>query len=167
MSQKYYNQLDEADRPGSTTSPEMRAHSARPGKKDKNGDTVYTTEQFHKNECDVNQIISKYDRTGLISHISRFEGKFGDTTEADFKTAMDLVTRSQTMFMELPNHIRKRFKNSAKDLLKFMEDPDNRQEAITLGIIQADWTEETDGLGEHVKVGENVIIEPETPNVSE
>lgn len=37
-----------------------------------------------------------------------------------------------------------------------MEDPSNRDEAIELGLIDKNWTENTDGLGEHVPEGQNV-----------
>lgn len=138
------------------TKKEMRDWCKRPGKMDEDGNPIYFTEQHHKKECDVNEIIRKYDKTGLISHVSRFEGQFGDLTQMDFKEAQDLIINSKRMFDELPSKIRKRFDNDPGELLKFMENPDNRQEAIELGIIQKEWTEETDGLGEHVKVGENV-----------
>ena len=46
--------------------------------------------------------------------------------------------------------------NMEGELLHFMENPENRQEAIELGLINQAWTEETDGLGEHVKEGDNI-----------
>ena len=133
------------------TSPEMRFFCSRPGRVDGDGNPLYTTEQSHKKECDVNEIIKKYDRTGLINHVAKFEAKFGDLRGVDFKNAMDLVTRSQAMFDGLPSEIRSRFNNSPQFLLQFMEDPKNRPEAIELGLISPEWTEDTDGLGEHIK----------------
>jgi len=37
-----------------------------------------------------------------------------------------------------------------------MEHEENREEAIKLGLINSNWTDETDGLGEHVEIGDNV-----------
>lgn len=144
---------------------DMRLFCQRPGKTDENGKILYYTEQHHKAECDVNRIIKKYDKTGLISHISRFEAKFGDLRGVDFKNAMDLVTRASSDFNDLPSDIRKRFSNSPENFLTFMEDSGNREEAISLGLIRGDWTDETDGLGEHVDVGGNV--KKPTENVPE
>lgn len=143
-----------------TTTPEMRIFCQRPGKRDENGNIQYFTEQAHKDTCDVNKIIQKYDKTGLISHVSKIEAQFGDMTGADFKAMQDKVANATSMFNELPSEIRNRFKNNPYGLLKFMENPDNRAEAIKLGIINPDWTPETDGLGEHVKLNENVKKKP-------
>lgn len=139
----------------SPTSPEMRLQCQRPGKKKEDGTPLYFTEQHHKKECDVNLIIQKYDKTGLIQHISKFEGKFGDMTGLDFTTAQQQVANALSMFEELPANIKKRFKQSPAALLEFMENPANRDEAIKLGLIDHRWTEDSDGLGEHVETGKN------------
>lgn len=142
-----------------TTTPEMRELCQRPGRHDEHGNIIYFTEQAHKDACDVNKIIRKYDKTGLISHISKIEGQFGDVSGEDFKSMQDTIVRAQQMFDQLPSEIRVKFQNSPQTLLAFMDDPNNRQEAIDLGLIRADWTEATDGLGEHVKEGENITKE--------
>lgn len=138
------------------TKKDMKEWCKRPGRKDEKGKNIYRTEQAHKKETDINQIIAKYDKTGLITHVSRFEAKFGDLTGDDFKSMMDKVTNANSMFEQLPATIKNEFQNSPEKLLRFMENPDNRQRAIELGLINPEWTEETDGLGEHVKEGENV-----------
>lgn len=155
MSKEYReNYVNEEE--DSITSYEMREHCQRPGKIDKDGNVEYFTEQSHKSECDVNKIIRKYDKNGLINHVSKIEAQFGDVSGIEFKSAQDKVIAAKAMFNELPSDIRKRFENNPASLLTFMDDADNRQEAIELGIINPDWTEATDGMGEHVKAGENV-----------
>lgn len=130
---------------------EMRAWSLRPGRKDEHGAIQYTTQQQHKDECDINNIIRKYDKTGLIKHVARFEAKFGDFTGLDFRQMQQTVIDAKNQFAQLPMEIRKRFDNNPEKLIEFMEHPENRDEAIKLGLIDANWTPETDGLGEHVK----------------
>lgn len=139
----------------STTSPEMRVLCQRPGKHDEDGHPIYFTEQAHKNECDINHILMKYDKTGLITNISRFKGTFGDISGADFKTMQDKIASAKSMFEQLPPDIRKRFDNKPHELLTFMDNPDNRNEAIKLGLIRKEWSVETDGIGEHIKDGEH------------
>lgn len=134
-----------------TTSQMMREHCQRPGTRDEDGKIVYFTEQHHKKECDVNLIIKKFDKTGLITHVQKLEARYGDVTGLDFRKAQDLVINAQSMFDDLPADIRKRFRNDAGEFLEFMENADNRDEAIKLGLIDTEFTEETDGLGEHVK----------------
>lgn len=130
---------------------DMRAWCSRPGRRGSDGKPVYFTQQNHKKECDVNLIIAKYDKTGLIQHVQKLEGRYGDVTGVDFRKAQDLYINAQRMFENLPVHIKKRFRQNAGDFLEFMENPDNREEAIQLGLIKKEWKEETDGLGEHVK----------------
>lgn len=141
-----------------TTSPEMRVMSMRPGKMDKDGKPIYFTEQAHKRMCDVNEIIKKYDKTGLITHISQYEARFGDMNGMEFKTAQDMVASAQSNFEALPSEIRNMFDNSPAALLDFMDDPSNREKAIELGLIKGSWTPETDGIGEHVPEGGNIDI---------
>lgn len=139
------------------TKEQMREWNKRPPLEvDENGKGITLTEQHHKKECDINNIIKKYDKTGLITHISRIEAKFGNVSGIDFGESMRMVAEAKTLFATLPSDIRNRFKNSPKELLEFMDKPENREEAIRLGLIRKDWTEETDGLGEHVKEGENI-----------
>jgi phage internal scaffolding protein len=138
----------------------IREWSSRPGRQDEDGKPIYFTQQHSKDACDVNSIIRRYEAGELISHVSRFEGTYGDVPSVDYHDALTLVTNAMSLFQELPSNIRKRFKNDPAELLKFMESPSNRQEAIELGLIDKDWTEATDGLGEHVQEGENVKKEP-------
>lgn len=144
-----------------TTSSEMRKHCSRPGTTNDKGEIVYFTEQSHKKECDVNFIIQKYDKIGLLSHVSKIEAEFGDVTGLDFKTAQDLVINSSKMFNALPSNIRKRFQNDPMHLLAFMENPSNREEAISLGLIDSTSNPSSDGLGEHVIDGK--VVTPPTP----
>lgn len=130
---------------------EMRLHCQRPGAKRGNGKPLYFTEQGHKKDCDVNEIIKKYDKTGLITHVSNFEAKFGDMTGLDFKQMQDKVANAKSMFNSLPAEIRDYFRNSPTDLLTFMEDPNNREKGIELGLIREDFDPSKDGFGEHVK----------------
>jgi len=133
-----------------TTDPEMRIYCQRPGKKDKDGKPLYFTEQSHKKECDVNMIIKKYDKTGLINHIQTIEGKFGDVSGIEFQAMQERVASAKSSFAALPTEIRQRFKNDPAELLKFMDDPNNREEGIELGLIHAETPLDLDGFGEHV-----------------
>ncbi|WNK12921.1 MAG: internal scaffolding protein [Microvirus sp.] len=101
---------------------------------DENGKPLYVTEQGHKDECDVNNIIKKYDRTGLINHVSRFEAMYGDVGSLEFREALDLQIRVGQNFNELPSEIRKRFNNDPASFLAFLENPKNNAEAVELGL---------------------------------
>lgn len=153
---KFYREIT-GEMGSPTTDPAMRHFFQQPGRTDENGKPVYFTEQAHKKQCDINEIIKKYDRHGLITHVSKFEARYGDLTGIEFKDAQDLVTNATRSFNELPANIRSFFENSPEKLLTFMENPDNREKAIELGLIDRRWSPETDGIGEHVPEGGNVV----------
>lgn len=129
---------------------ELRKFHQRPGRYDKDGNPIYTTEQNVKAQCDVNNIIKRYDRSGVLTHITNIEAKFGDMTGADFQAMQNQVATARSMFSSLPAEIRNRFDNEPSKLLEFMEHEENRDEAIKMGLINPEWDSSLDGLGEHV-----------------
>ena len=139
----------------------LRKYYQRPGKVNEKGEIQYFTEQHHKLECDVKHIIQKYDKTGLIHHVSKIEAKYGDLTGLEFQNMQNVVAGAMSMFNELPAEIRKEFDNDPQKLIHFMDDSNNRDRAIELGLIDPQWTPETDGLGEHVVEGGNIKKVPE------
>lgn len=64
------------------------------------------TEQHHARACDINTIMAKYLKTGVIEHVAKWEPTFGDVSEQDFKKSMDTVTRVESEFYELPAYVR-------------------------------------------------------------
>lgn len=149
---KYYNDnlATATQKLKAITTSKMREYCSRPGKKDENGKPVYFTEQHHKDTCDVNKIITKYDKTGLIIHANTMEAQYGDMTGMDYKEALDKVMEIRNDFNLMPSKIRKRFNNNPEEYLRFMENPANRDEAIKLGLVLPGTPENLDGLGEHV-----------------
>jgi phage internal scaffolding protein len=115
------------------------------------GSPKYFTEQSHKDICDINNIIKTYDKTGLLNHVNNMEYQYGNLSGEDFKTMADTVIAAQEAFDGLPSHVRTEFRNSPEEFLRFMDNPDNREKAIQLGLIESDWTPGTDGLGEHIQ----------------
>lgn len=93
------------------------------------------TQQNFKDDSDINLILAKYKKTGLIDHINKYGGQYADMPgEDDFHAAMNLVTNAQTMFADLPSEIRGHFENDPALFLDFMDDPENREEAIKMGL---------------------------------
>ena len=128
-------------------------------KKDSSGRILYLTEQHHKDRCDVNQIVRRYAKTGVLDHVTSIEASYGTMTGRDFKEMVDKVDEIRGKFQEFPSAIRNRFRNDPAELMQFFDDPKNRDEAIKLGLIRSDWIEAADGIGEadrKVKVPEPV-----------
>lgn len=95
------------------------------------------TKQSHKKECDVNQIMMQFRKTGVIAHRNEHEPKYDDHSGISFTEAMQIVTESQQMFEDLPSHIRKRFSNQPEQFLDFVQDPQNNAELIKMGLAKA------------------------------
>lgn len=93
------------------------------------------TEQSHKNSCDIKQIMRKADKTGMIAHVKRTEGKYVDlVNRPDFHTSMNEITEAQSMFETIPSGIRAKFDNDPGKWLKFVTNEENRAEMTELGF---------------------------------
>ena len=77
------------------------------------------TEQNHKAACDVNNIMARYTRTGVMDHIRQFEPVYSDFTPEDYHTSMNVVADAKTMFEELPSTMRRHFGDDVSAFLEF------------------------------------------------
>lgn len=92
-------------------------------------------QQHFKESCDLNYIMAKYARTGILP-VNRNQPQFGDFTNIkDHASALNAVMDADNAFMSLPAKIRKRFGNNPQYLLEFVNNEQNREEAIKLGLI--------------------------------
>lgn len=87
--------------------------------------------------CDVNNIMRKYERTGLVNHVARHQGQYGEFAEIDFHEAANAVLAAEQMFMELPAKVRAEFSNNPGEFLRFVENPENGEKMRELGLLPA------------------------------
>lgn len=93
------------------------------------------TKQSFKKECDVNQIVKKYEMTGYLEHVTKGEPQYGDFTQVqDYASAMAQVRQAEESFMMLPARVRDRFSNDPGAFVAFMEDPANGKAIVELGL---------------------------------
>lgn len=99
-------------------------------------DDVSLTKQSFKDECDINNIIARARDGGDISHINTRVGTYGDFTNVpSYRDALDFVREADEMFLGLDPNVRARFRNDPQELLSFLADDKNREEAVKLGIL--------------------------------
>ncbi|WNK12794.1 MAG: internal scaffolding protein [Microvirus sp.] len=86
-------------------------------------------------ETDINFIAQQFGLTGLLPNA--FSSlNYADFSEVyDYKTALDSINLANSQFMALPSSLRSRFNNNPQELIEFMENPANRKEAETLGLV--------------------------------
>lgn len=94
------------------------------------------TKQSFKDKCDVNKIISRYNATGLIDHVSRYQGRYADVSGiTDYASAFQMVKDAEKSFLELPAALREHFRNSPAAFFDFVTNPENIPMMAELGLI--------------------------------
>lgn len=90
--------------------------------------------QEFKDDADINSIMRKFQKTGTIDHSAQYALEYGIATPHTLHEAMNIVTRAESMFAELPSSLRKKFEHSAAKFLDFVQDEANYEEARELGL---------------------------------
>lgn len=108
-----------------------------------------TQGQF-KDECDIKRIVGRYQRTGVLPQFKP-GGRYGDFSEVgDYMEALGRVELARAAFASLSSDVRKRFRNDPGELVAFLQDPANRDEAVKLGLVEE---KKVESVPEDVKSG--------------
>jgi len=94
------------------------------------------TKQAFKEECDINEILKRAQNGQDIStSINARVARYGDVSDiTDYRDAVETVKRAEGYFMDLPADVREKFHNDPEELLAFVRDEKNTDEAIRLGL---------------------------------
>lgn len=99
------------------------------------GETL--TLQAHAEECDVNRIMARWEKTGQLPDNGHREPQFGDVSEVpDLQSAQNIFIEAQACFGALDARVRARFGNSPVALYEWLADPENLEEAAKLGLFK-------------------------------
>ena len=94
------------------------------------------TQQHFKDQCDINHMMKKYQKTGILGDPNRPMPRFGDFSGSmDFHEANNRVVEALQQFNDLPGELKKRFRHDPGELIDFLENEENREEAIKLGLV--------------------------------
>jgi len=97
------------------------------------------TKQSFKDQVDINKIVARYLKTGLLSNVNNSPQMYGDFSNVpDLRTALNTVARAKSVFMALPAKVRERFQNDPVKMVEFISDPKNKDEGIALGMFKDD-----------------------------
>lgn len=97
------------------------------------------TQQHFAEQCNINSILKKYQKTGVISHVKSVEARYGDFSQMpDYCENLDKVAKAQQGFEQLPSAIRNHpgIKNSLGSFMEFMKDPQNADQLRKWGIFK-------------------------------
>nr|QJB19057.1 MAG: internal scaffolding protein [Microvirus sp.] len=93
------------------------------------------TRQEFAEECDINSIMERYERVGVVNHFAPREPKYLDLSEVpDLHTALGIMQEAEEAFMSLPALVRREFENRVEDFVSFAADPENLPQMRTWGL---------------------------------
>jgi phage internal scaffolding protein len=102
------------------------------------------TVQYELENCDINNIMAKYEKTGIIEHCRDHQGQYGDFSEIiDYQATLQLVQDAHDMFLTLPAKVRKKFDNDPGKFLQYADDPANLAEMREMGLVPPETPEKT------------------------
>lgn len=103
------------------------------------------TKQSMMAECDVNGIVGRYAKTGLLTPVTQDHGIYIDVSHmGDYKESLAQVDLANDMFMQLPSGIRAKFDNDPAMFLDYAADEENIETMQELGLMPSQIREETD-----------------------
>lgn len=107
------------------------------------------TVQSMAEDADINVIIARFGITGKMPE-NPVMPMYGDFTDVmDYRTALHAVMDASDKFMDLPAKVRARFNNDPQELMEFIANDDNIEEAQRLGLL----TEKTNDTGRSTGTG--------------
>lgn len=120
------------------------------------------TEQQHVKACDINTIMAKYQKTGVIDHVNKYAARYGDIEPITFFDAQNIVADAKTQFEELPAYIRDQFENDVGQYLELMT-TDEGVDQLKKMLHPAERYED-DGSPERPETPPEAPEAPETPS---
>lgn len=86
--------------------------------------------------CDINRIVARAEKTGLLPDFGRGPGQFADVSEmGDYRTALHTMEEAEAAFMALPYEVRRHFDHDPVSFLDACTDPARLPELEQLGLV--------------------------------
>lgn len=93
------------------------------------------TKQSFQDETNINKILAKYDAETIVEQLQKNPGSFIDLPSGmDYQQASNMAINARAAFDELPGTIRAKFKNDPEKFLDFMDDEENEEEIVEMGL---------------------------------
>lgn len=111
------------------------------------------TQQSDHDATNINIIVAKYMKGAPLPQVTE-PGKFGDFTGiSSFTDAMEMITKANEAFHEVPAHIRAKFNNNPSTFMEYIHDAKNIPELVKMGL--ATYTEIPDTSNGSPTTGED------------
>lgn len=93
------------------------------------------TKQSEAAACDINNIVARYQKTGVIDHVSKWGPLYGEIPAVDYHEAQNILRLGAEMYAELPSSVREKF-SGPEEFLAFVQTPENQDALEALGLVQ-------------------------------
>lgn len=93
------------------------------------------TKQEFREDCDVNVIIRRFTKSGLLPNPNNAVPQFVDAASLpDLQTLMQIMIEAEKAFMSLPAQVRKEFDNNAIQFVEFATKAENLDKMREWGL---------------------------------
>ena len=101
--------------------------------------SVSMTEQSHARDCDINRLVSQYQRSGVLGDPSTYRDMvYGNFSEiGSYHEQMQVMKDAKEKFDALPSNIRDAFGNDPGRLIDAVLDPSQKEKLQALGVFKA------------------------------
>lgn len=93
------------------------------------------TRQEFAAECDINTLMAKYEKTGVINHFNPGKPQYVDFEAVpDLQNSLHILADATAAFNNLPATVRRDFDNDPAQFLEFATDPKNLAKMREYGL---------------------------------
>lgn len=97
------------------------------------------TKQAFADECDINNILKRFEKTGVLPDMIKSDPVYGDFSDAgSYQEALNIVMHAEEQFAALSANVRERFGNDPQRFLEFATDDKNSDEMAKMGLFNED-----------------------------
>lgn len=102
---------------------------------DFSGEPSRTVQEFAE-DCDINTIMARFERTGVMPMDGSREPVYYDftTMPTNLMESLDIMRLGEEAFMGLPATVRREFDNDPRMFLDFASDPENLSQMQSWGL---------------------------------
>lgn len=91
--------------------------------------------QSFQKECDINNIMKKFEKNGLVNHLNTHSGGYGNYIGyEDYHQSLNKILAADAAFQALPAQARKKFNNDPATFLEYAQNPDNLPGMREMGL---------------------------------
>lgn len=107
------------------------------------------TKQSFAADTDINNIIARFEKTGMIEHVNKVAPFYGDVSGlVSYQESLNVVKQANDLFNAMDARVRAKFDNDPAKLILFLSDEANLKEAVELGLCVERPVEQPAGDGQ-------------------